>query len=278
MSTELLDGKKLAEEIRDDIKRKVEELSKQNIQPKLSVVTATSDGGTEFYVRHIQKAGENTGVKVDVVRLSDSASEQEITKAVQKLASDKTVHGIILQAPVPNGVNANVIRSHIPIEKDVDGANPQSAGNLISGLKAFAPSTAVAVMELLKRYDIPVSGTHSVIIGRSLVVGKPLAHLLLSQDATVTICHSKTRDLKSITRTADILIVAIGNPSMVDADYIKPGAIVVDVGTSSSDNGLLGDVNHKSMQNVAGAFSPVPGGVGPVTTSILLKQTIAATN
>ncbi len=276
MDTEILSGKKLAAEICDEVAQEVKTLESRGIQPTLAVVVATEDGGTDFYVRHITKAAEATGVQVNIVRLSPNAAANEISDALNQLAQDPLTHGIILQTPLPAGVNADELRSLIPPEKDVDGANPLSAGRLFSQLEAFAPSTARAVMEILKRYDIPVTGTHAVIIGRSRVVGKPLAHLLLDADATVTICHSKTRDLSDIARRADILVVAIGQAHMVNANYVKPGAVVIDVGTNATDDGLVGDVDQMSIQDVAGAFSPVPGGVGPVTTAILLKQTVEA--
>lgn len=276
MDTEILSGKKLAAELRDEVAQEVKNLEGRGVQPTLAIVVATEDGGTDFYVRHITKAAEATGVRVTIVRLSSNATTHELSDALKQLAQDQATHGIILQTPLPAGVNADELRSLIPPEKDVDGANPLSAGRLLSQVAAFAPSTARAVMEILKRYDIPVTGTHAVIIGRSRVVGKPLAHLLLDADATVTICHSKTRNLATIAQTADILVVAVGQPRLVNADYVKPGAVVIDVGTNATDDGLVGDVDQMSIQDIAGAFSPVPGGVGPVTTAILLKQTIEA--
>lgn len=277
MSTEILSGKTLAKEIRAETSEAVKSLQNKGIYPTLAVLMATGDESTEFYVRNISKAADVTGLKVNIIRLSPSATSDEIAQALLQLAGDKNTHGIILQTPLPDGVNADTLRTLIPLEKDVDGANPLSAGRLMSGLSAFAPTTAVAVMEILKRYDIQAHGTRAVIIGRSRVVGKPLAHLLLAADATVTICHSKTRDLAAITKEADILIVAIGKPRFIGPDYVKPGAIVIDVGTNAAQDGtLIGDVDGNAMYNVAGAFSPVPGGVGPVTTALLLKQTIVA--
>ncbi|HSX24078.1 MAG TPA: bifunctional 5,10-methylenetetrahydrofolate dehydrogenase/5,10-methenyltetrahydrofolate cyclohydrolase [Candidatus Saccharimonadales bacterium] len=275
--TEVLSGKELAREIKDEVADSVKQLQASGTDPSLSVVVATADETTDFYVRHITKAALAAGIKADVVRLSTTAMEDELAATLTKLAGDKSVHGIILQTPLPTGVDVERLRSLIPPEKDVDGANPLSAGRLLCGMEAFAPTTALAVMAILDYHDIPVSGTHAVIVGRSLVVGKPLAHLLLAADATVTVCHSKTRELAQVTRKADILVVAIGKAQFITADYIKPDGIVIDVGTNVHDDGsLVGDVDSQSVHEVAGALSPVPGGVGPVTTALLLKQTVEA--
>ncbi len=275
MSVEVLSGKSLAFEIRESILKSSKYLKSKGIITTLAVVVATDDDSTDYYVRHIVSAGEKTDVKVDVVRLKSDASDEEISNEIKRLAVDSSVHGIILQTPLPPGSDANALRGLIPPDKDVDGANPLSAGRVVSGIEAFSPTTAVAVMEILNRYDVPVAGTHTVIIGRSMIVGKPLAQLLLSKDATVTICHSKTRNLSAITSQADILIVAIGKPKMITAEFVKKGSIVIDVGTNASEDGsLVGDVDSLSVQYKAGALSPVPGGVGPVTTALLLQQTI----
>lgn len=274
--TEILSGSQLAAEILEETRDAVNQFELSGIIPTLAVVVATDDEGTDFYVRHISKAAKKTGVQVNVMRLAFDAAETEIASTLTKLADDPQTHGIILQTPLPVGVNADSLRSLIPLSKDVDGANPLSSGRLLSGMTAFAPSTAAAVMAILRRYDIPVKGTHTVIVGRSRVVGKPLAHLMLDADATVTICHSKTRDLARITATADILVVAIGQPHFINAEHVKPRAIVIDVGTNATDDGLVGDVDSASVHDIAGAFSPVPGGIGPITTALLLKQTIQA--
>jgi methylenetetrahydrofolate dehydrogenase (NADP+)/methenyltetrahydrofolate cyclohydrolase len=275
--TEVLDGKKLAQEIKDEVAGAVKKLQAGGINPSLSIVVATDDETTDFYVRHITKAALVAGIHTDTVRLNNSASEEEIAKTLDALAQDPTVHGIILQTPLPDGVDVESLRALIPAEKDVDGANQLSAGRLMSGMQAFAPTTALAVMAILQYHAIPISGTHAVIIGRSLVVGKPLAHLLLAADATVTVCHSKTRGLAAITAQADILVVAIGKQQFVGKDYVKPGGVVIDVGTNVHHDGtLVGDVDSQAVHGIVGALSPVPGGVGPVTTALLLKQTIQA--
>lgn len=274
---EILSGKKLASEIRNEVAAEVTNLTEQGITPCLSIVVATEDETANFYVSHIERTANKVGVKASTVRLGVKASTTELARELNRLADDPTVHGIILQTPLPEGANADELRAIIPPKKDVDGANPLSMGRIVSGLPAFAPTTAVAVMDILRRYEIPISGTRTVIIGRSLVVGKPLAHLMLDANATVTICHSKTRDLPAVAREADILVVAIGQPEMIGADYVKPHSIVIDVGTNVLQDGtLVGDVDALSVQKVAGAYTPVPGGVGPVTTAILLKQTVTA--
>lgn len=275
--TDVLDGKKLSSEIRDIVAQKTLDLEATGITPCLGIVVATEDAGTDHYVRHISKAADTAGILTIVRRLGSQTTEAEIGDEITKLVNDSTVHGIILQTPLPAGVHADNLRSLIPPAKDIDGANPLSAGRLMSGVPAFAPSTARAVMELLKYHEIPIASKHVVVIGRSLVVGKPLAHLLLAADATVTICHSKTEDLAQISSQADILVVAIGRPLMIGADYVKQGAIVVDVGTNVNDEGrLVGDVKTSELDAVASAVSPVPGGVGPITTSVLLEQTVQA--
>lgn len=275
--TEVLEGKTLAQQIKNQVTETAEKLKAGGAQPKLAVVVATDDGGTDYYVRHIAKAAGSTGLLADIIQLGNDATQEQLASKLTELAADESVHGIILQTPLPNGVDADPLRELIPPAKDIDGANPLSAGRLISGQQAFAPSTAQAVMELLKHHGIGVAGRHVTVIGRSLVVGKPLAHLLLTADATVTICHSKTSDLPSIAKQADILVVAIGRAEMIGANYIKPGAVVIDVGTNATEEGkLVGDVNAAVVENIAGSLSPVPGGIGPVTTALLLQHTTMA--
>ena len=246
MSAEVLSGKILASEIRQNVADSAEELKANGITPTLAVIVATDDESTEYYVRHILSAGEKTGIKVEIVRLASDSNYDSLASELNRLGSDKSVHGIILQTPLPSGLDANKLRALIPPEKDVDGANPLSAGRLVSGVEAFAPTTAVAVMEILKRYDLPVASTHAVIIGRSMVVGKPLAQLLLAKNATVTICHSKTRNLSDITNQADILVVAIGKPHMITGNYVKQGAVVIDVAL------LLDFAHHRAATGMAG--------------------------
>jgi methylenetetrahydrofolate dehydrogenase (NADP+)/methenyltetrahydrofolate cyclohydrolase len=275
--SKILDGKKMAAEIREDLKHEVGELAKKGTVPTLALVTASDDEATLAYVRSIIKAADAVGIKTKNMELSPGATFLEISEALKGLAKDKSTHGIILQTPLPAGIDADELRVLIPVAKDIDGANPLSAGRLVSGLPTFAPATAVAVMDMLKEYKIPLQGQRTVMVGRSRVVGKPLAHLLLDANATVTICHSKTKGLDKVAQEADVLIIAIGKPNFIDAKYVKKDAVVIDVGTNVNPAGkLVGDVDAKSVNTKAGALSPVPGGVGPVTTAILLKHTVIA--
>jgi methylenetetrahydrofolate dehydrogenase (NADP+)/methenyltetrahydrofolate cyclohydrolase len=274
----LLDGKAKAASIRADVSARVQQLRATGIVPTLGIVVATDDGGSAWYVRSLTKAAEKAGLRVVLVDQGPTATHDQIAGAVRALNDDATVHGIILQAPVPAGVSFADLASLVRPDKDVDGVNPLSAGRLAAGQPAFAPATAAAVMALLASDDQTVlRGANAVVLGRSLVVGKPTAQLLLAQDATVTICHSRTRDVQSITRAADVLVVAVGRPRFVGAEFVGPGAVVIDVGTNEDAGGsLVGDVDLEAVAPIARAVSPVPGGVGPVTTALLLRNVVTA--
>jgi methylenetetrahydrofolate dehydrogenase (NADP+) / methenyltetrahydrofolate cyclohydrolase len=277
MMTTLLDGKKMAADIRAQVRTNVDSLKDRGIEPTLALVVATDDESAAWYIRSLKKAAEKVGMATRLVDLGARATEDILRAELARLAVDPSVHGIILGSPLPKGVHTDVLLSAIPLDKDVDGANILSAGRVMAGLPAFAPATASAVMELLETYDVPLSGARAVVVGRSMVVGKPVAHLLLAANATVTICHSRTQDLAEVTRQADVLVVAIGKPRFLGSEYVKPGATVIDVGTTPDDDGkLVGDVDANAVQVVAGALTPVPGGVGPVTTALLLKNTALA--
>lgn len=272
----VLDGKSLAKALHEQIANDVEKLLAQQVTPNLTVVMATDDESTLLYVKHIEKLAISLGMTVTIMALDRTASTEDIAAALQQAAGNPKVHGIILQTPLAGKVDIDYLRTLIPEPKDVDGASPLSLGKLMSGYEAFAPSTAAAVLHMLLQNDVNLEGKQVVIVGRSLIVGKPVAMLLLAKDATVTICHSKTANLSDVTKRADILVVAVGKPHFIDAGFVKPGAVVIDVGTNvTEDNQLVGDVDE-SVQTVAGAISLVPGGVGPVTTAILLKQTVEA--
>lgn len=244
---------------------------------KLVVVVATEDESTAWYVRSIGRAAAKAGIACDTVTLAPTSEPRAIRARLAELSADPEVDGIILQTPLPPGAVAADLAGAIAPAKDVDGANPLSLGRLAAGLPAFAPATAEAVVRLLDAHDVPLAGRTVAIVGRSTVVGKPLAHLLLDRDATVTVCHSKTVDLAAVTRTADIVVAAAGRPGLVTAAHLAPGAVVVDVGTNPTpDGGLTGDVDAESVQGVAAALSPVPGGVGPITTALLLRHTALA--
>lgn len=247
------------------------------MRPRLVVVVATEDESTAWYVRSITRAAARAGIACDTVRLPSDAEAAAIRTRLAGLSADPGVHGVILQTPLPPGTSAADLAGAIAPEKDVDGANPLSLGRLAAGLPAFAPATAEAVVALLDAHGIGIAGRGVAVVGRSTVVGKPLAHLLLDRDATVTVCHSRTADLAAVTRTADIVVAAAGRAGLITAAHLAPGAVVVDVGTNpTEDGGLTGDVDAESVAGVAAALSPVPGGIGPVTTALLLQHTALA--
>ncbi|MFG2073042.1 bifunctional 5,10-methylenetetrahydrofolate dehydrogenase/5,10-methenyltetrahydrofolate cyclohydrolase [Nonomuraea maritima] len=219
------------------------------------------------------------GIACDVVDLGADADAGQIGATLSRLSSDPQVHGVMLQTPLPAGASAQQLAAAIDPRKDVDGANPLSLGRLAAGLPAFPPATAAAVLALLDHYEVELEGRRAVVVGRSTVVGKPLAHLLLDRHATVTVAHSRTRDLASVTSTADVLVAAAGRAGLIGAAHVAPGAVVIDVGTNpTEDSGLTGDVDFEAVSGVAGALTPVPGGVGPVTTALLLRHTARAAN
>jgi len=275
--TQLLEGKKTAGAIRAEAAETVQLLRAAGTVPSLALVLATADESAAWYTRSIVRAGEKIGIDVRVERLADDASAVDVRSALVRLSADDTVHGIILQTPLPPGVEVIDVAGAIAPEKDVDGTNPVSLGRLTAGLPAFAPATAAAVLRVLDDHGIELSGRRAVVVGRSLVVGKPVAMLLLERDATVTICHSRTRDLAARTSEADVLVAAVGRPRMLGAEHIGPGAVIIDVGTTPDAEGnLVGDVDTDAVLGKAGAVTPVPGGVGPVTTALLLHNTVTA--
>ncbi len=277
MNATPLSGKELAAAIRAEAAEQAAELTAAGRPPHLAVVTATADESSAWYVRSIAKAAEKTGLVCEIHDLGPDATATVIRERLEHLSADDTVHGIILQTPLPAGTALEDLASAIAFEKDVDGANPLSLGRLASGLLAFAPATAEAVVVLLEHHQVKLSGRQVVVVGRSTVVGKPAAHLLLDRDATVTVCHSRTADLAAVTSTADVLVAAVGRAGLITAAHVKPGAVVIDVGTNpTEDGGLTGDVDAASVGPRASALTPVPGGVGPVTTALLLRHTVRA--
>ncbi|MDH6134577.1 methylenetetrahydrofolate dehydrogenase (NADP+)/methenyltetrahydrofolate cyclohydrolase [Kitasatospora sp. MAA4] len=277
MSTEILSGRELATHLRAEAAARAAELSASGRPPRLAVVTATADESSAWYVRSIAKAAEKTGLACDVHDLGPEAAPAAIRARLEQLSADDTVHGIILQTPLPSGAALEDLASAIAFEKDVDGANPLSLGRLASGLPAFAPATAEAVVVLLEHHRVPLAGRRVAVVGRSTVVGKPAALLLLDRHATVTVCHSRTTDLAAVTAEADVLVAAVGRAGLITAAHVKEGAVVIDVGTNpTADGGLTGDVDAASVDGRAGALTPVPGGVGPVTTALLLRHTVQA--
>ena len=273
MTAASLTGRELAITIRAAAAVRAAELTVAGRQPRLAVVTATDDEASAGYVRSIANAAGKEGIACDVLRTTTAAG---VSATLAQLADDPEVHGVMLQTPLPDGALLADLARAIPAGKDVDGASPESLGRLTAGLPAFAPATAEAVLALLDYYQVELRGRHAVVVGRSVVVGKPVAHLLLDRHATVTISHSRTADLAAITRQADVLVVAAGRAGLIGPEHVSPGATVIDVGTNVTDAGqLVGDVNP-AVAGVVAALSPVPGGIGPVTTALLLRHVVEA--
>lgn len=276
MSAVRLSGSDLAADIRAEVTRRVATLRDNGRQTRVAIVTATNDESSAWYVQSIRKACGKVNIEADVVDLGPEAAADTIGRTLADLSFDNGVSGIVLQTPLPAGVDVTQVASGIDPAKDIDGASALSIGLLVAGAEAFAPATAEAVVRLLEYHGIALSGQEAVIVGRSLVVGKPLAHLFLQRNATVTIAHSKTRDLPAVTSRADVLVAAVGRPRLIGTAYVRRGAAVIDVGTNVTGDGTLaGDVDP-AVGQVAGSLSPVPGGVGPVTTAVLLRHAIEA--
>jgi methylenetetrahydrofolate dehydrogenase (NADP+)/methenyltetrahydrofolate cyclohydrolase len=277
MAAQILDGKSLAAEVRAEVKRKVSALAQRGILPGLAVILAGDDPASRVYVRNKVRACEETGVRSSLFELSAAVTEGELLSRVQALNQDPHVHGILVQLPLPKHVNSARVLEAVSPAKDVDGFHEANLGALLAGAPRLVPCTPAGVMRLLERAGIPLAGRHAVVIGRSNIVGKPVALLLLQKDATVTICHSKSRDLERVTREADILIAAVGRAKLVGAAMVKRGACVVDVGVNRlADGSLAGDVDFEAVKNIAGWITPVPGGVGPMTIAMLLENCLSA--
>ena len=276
MTAARLDGRAMAAELRASLAGEVAGLRGRGVVPTLAVVVLGDDPAARSYVRGIERAAAAVEVDCRVQRLDEGAATDTLAATLDALSADPAVHGIIVQSPLPPGIDAAAIGARVAVEKDVDGLNPTSAGRLLVGLPAYPPATAAAVMEILRRAGTPLRGTRAAVIGRSAVVGKPTALLLLREDATVTLCHSRTADLPAVAREADVLVVAVGRARFVDAAFVKPGATVIDVGINATEGGIVGDVDAESVSTVAGALTPVPGGVGPLTNVMLLRNTLDA--
>ncbi|NMB43503.1 MAG: bifunctional methylenetetrahydrofolate dehydrogenase/methenyltetrahydrofolate cyclohydrolase FolD [Clostridiales bacterium] len=269
----LIDGKKVAQEIKDELKEKVANLKSQGREITLVVVLVGSDPASQVYVRNKQKACEYVGINSKTYRLADTTTQDELLKLIDELNNDNKVNGILVQLPLPKHIDEDLIIKTISPLKDVDGFHPENVGKLSIGQSGFVSCTPAGVIELLKRYKIEIEGKHCVVIGRSNIVGKPMSMLLLRENATVTICHSRTKDLKSITKQADILVASIGKPRFVNKDFIKENAVVIDVGINRDENNkLCGDVDFEDVKDHVKAITPVPGGVGPMTIAMLLRN------
>lgn len=277
MNAQIIDGKKLAGLIRQEWKSRAEQLIQQGIKPGLAVIIVGEDPASSIYVKNKVKACSEAGIYSEVHRFQNDASQAEVLQCIHSLNENINIHGILVQLPLPMHFENNQVISAIAVEKDVDGFHLYNVGALVTGNSLFSPCTPAGIMEMLHRNRIPIEGRHAVVIGRSNIVGKPMAFMLLEQGATVTICNSKTRNLSDFTRSADILVVAIGKPRMINAAMVKPGATVIDVGINRLPDGkLCGDVDFESVKEVADYITPVPNGVGPMTISMLLGNTILA--
>ncbi|MBN2847882.1 MAG: bifunctional methylenetetrahydrofolate dehydrogenase/methenyltetrahydrofolate cyclohydrolase FolD [Coriobacteriia bacterium] len=272
----IIDGVAVAASVRERAAADVRELVALGVTPHLAVVLVGDDPASASYVRMKERDCEQVGIVSLDHRLPASTSQAELDALIDRLNADPAVHGILVQMPLPGHLDAESVIERIAPTKDVDGFHPESLGLLVRGLPGFRACTPAGVMELLRAYDIDPKGMRAVVIGRSTIVGKPMALLLLEANATVTVCHSRTVDLPGVCREADLLVAAIGRAGMIDASYVKPGAVVIDVGINRTDAGLVGDVDYASVEPIASAITPVPGGVGPMTRAMLMINTVRA--
>lgn len=277
MTAAIISGKQVSEEIRIDIAQEVAFLAQRGVKPGLAVVLVGEDPASQVYVRNKEKSSTELGFHSEVHRLDASTSQEELLKLVEELNSRDEIDGILVQLPLPKHIDEKAVINAIAVEKDVDGFHPINVGNLVIGDDSLLPCTPAGVIELIKRTGTGMSGKHAVVIGRSNIVGKPVSLLLQRENATVTMCHSRTANIAELSRQADILVVAIGRANFIDGSFVKPGAVVIDVGMNRLDNGkLAGDVDYESAKEVAGYITPVPGGVGPMTITMLMKNTLIA--
>ena len=274
VETKIIDGKQIAKEFREKLAKKVQKLGST---PKLAVLVVGDHPASQIYVQNKKKAADSVGINVDIYQMSATENEENILKLIAELNASKEVDGILLQLPVPKHLNAETLISAIDPAKDVDGLHPQNVGNMVSGLPAMISCTPLGCLYLLKQVMPSMTGLHAVVVGRSALVGKPLAQLLLQEDCTVTQAHSKTRNLADLTKQADILVCAVGKPGLITGEMVKPGAVVIDVGINRLDNGkIVGDTLFLEMLGKASYITPVPGGVGPMTIAMLLWNVVKA--
>lgn len=271
-----IDGREVAKKWKENAAQRAQALTEKGVMPHLAVIVAGDNPASQVYVRNKENACLRAGIRSTILRLPESCTQEELEGAVAALNADQSVHGILVQLPLPKGLDEARVLALIDPEKDVDGFHAMNTGKLMSGQPGFVPCTPLGVMKLLEDYNIPTRGRHAVVIGRSNIVGKPMAMLLLAADATVTVCHSKTENLADITRQADILVAAVGRANFVTGDMIKPGATVIDVGVNRLDGALVGDVNAEEAAQKAAYLTPVPGGVGQMTIAMLLSNTLDA--
>ncbi len=278
VSAKVIDGKAVAAEVRERVRSEVAEYADANggRAPGLATVLVGDDPASQIYVHNKHKASEEVGIRSLDHQLPAQTTEDELLGLVERLNADPEVDGILVQLPLPEQIDPDAVLATLNPRKDVDGLTPTNAGLLASGAPGLVPCTPAGVMELLRHEGVELEGTDAVVVGRSNLVGRPVASLLLGANATVTTCHSRTRDLAGVCRRADVLVAAVGSPRLLGADAIKPGATVIDVGMNRTDDGLVGDVDFEAAREVAGAITPVPGGVGPMTIAMLLVNTLVA--
>lgn len=273
----LLNGKEVAKKTKDELKIEVEKLKLQGINPKLAVIMVGDDSASQVYVRNKSKACDYIGVEFEEHLLPESTKQEELLNLIEELNNKKEINGILLQSPIPKHLDINEAFRKISPEKDVDGFHPVNVGKLVLGQDTFISCTPFGIMKILEDYNIDLEGKHAVVIGRSNIVGKPMSQCLLAQNATVTVCHSRTKNLPEITKQADILVAAIGKPCFVTEDMVKPGAVVIDVGINRMDDGKLkGDVDFENVSPKVNYITPVPGGVGPMTIAMLMTNLVKA--
>lgn len=276
MAATLIDGRAVAKALKEGIAQRAQAMIAKGVTPHLAVVLVGEDPASQVYVRNKENGCMRAGIRSTVIRLEESCAQETLEETVKRLNADESVHGILVQLPLPRHLDEASVLRLIDPDKDVDGFHAMNSGRLMNGEPGFVPCTPLGVMELLRHYGIDPAGKRAVVIGRSNIVGKPMAMLLLAANATVTICHSRTRELAEITRQADILVAAVGHANFVTADMVKPGAAVIDVGINRVDGGLVGDVDFDAVSQVAGYITPVPGGVGQMTIAMLLANTLDA--
>jgi methylenetetrahydrofolate dehydrogenase (NADP+)/methenyltetrahydrofolate cyclohydrolase len=277
METKILDGKAISAQIKEELKAQVSLLKEEGIIPTLAVVLVGDDAASHVYVKFKKRACEYIGIQSLSYELASDTSQEDMLALIHELNNKEDVHGILVQLPLPKHISEDKVIMAIDPKKDVDGFHPVSVGNLSIGNPGFISCTPYGIIELLKRYQIPIEGKNCVIVGRSNIVGKPISMLLLRENGTVTITHSRTKDLKGVCKNADILVAAIGRPKMINADYVKEGAIVIDVGINRLDDGsLCGDVDYEDVVDLTSYITPVPGGVGPMTIAMLMSNVVNA--
>lgn len=277
MVAKILDGKQIAKDYRQGLQNQVEALKEKGFTPKLSVILVGNDGASQSYVRSKKKAAEKIGMISEIVHLEETATEEEVLNELNRLNNDDYVSGILVQVPLPKQVSEQKILEAINPDKDVDGFHPINIGKLYIDEQTFVPCTPLGIMEILKHADIDLEGKNAVVIGRSHIVGQPVSKLLLQKNASVTILHSRSKDMASYLKDADVIVSAVGKPGLVTKDVVKEGAVIIDVGNTPDENGKLkGDVDYDAVKEIAGAITPVPGGVGPLTITMVLNNTLLA--